>query len=84
MPKELGRYDTEMQMFVEPKPLVPRINHLRFFRALADLGVYGHKPYSAPRGEYVFQLSDQEIANHVVKQSKEEALRQRIAETGSY
>ena len=78
---EIGKYDSALQMFVE-KPRVADINHLRFLRFKADRGDFGPKPMSAPKGEYLFKLTDHEIVDHIAKQSREEKLRAHIALTG--
>jgi len=69
MPKEMGRYDTSLQMFVE-EPRDPSVNHLRFQRWLKDTGRAGALPFSAPRGDYVFKLTDPEIVAHVARESR--------------
>lgn len=83
---EIGKFDTEVQMFVEP-PHDARMNHLLFFRELMDRGKFGRKPLSTPRGEFVFRLSDQQIKKFAMSdanQSTDEKIRQHIAATGSY
>ncbi len=83
MAKELGPYDTELQMFVQPVR-EPSINHLRFLRRLAEAGKFSHRPFSAPRGEYVARLTDPEIKSYVISDTKSKALalREHVAATG--
>lgn len=50
MAKELGRYDTELQMFVE-SPRDPDLKRLIFFRRLAEKGVLEHKTAGLPVGD---------------------------------
>jgi len=86
--KELGRFDPDLEMFVEPKPLTPRINHLRDLRRRAEKGEFGPKPLSVPRGDNVFRLSDIEIRNYAMlqgdKELKPETPTDRVAKTGDY
>jgi hypothetical protein len=49
--KTLGRYDTELQMFVEG-PREPRIARLRFLRWLAERTNLEHPVAGPPSGEY--------------------------------
>lgn len=66
--KELGRYDTDIQMFVEA-PRDPKMSHIRFLRGLAEKGAFGPKPLSVPRGDLLFKLSDQEIFKYAMVQA---------------
>lgn len=75
--KEIGRYDTELQMFVEePKPLNTKT--LILWRKLAESGKFGRKPEGPPAGEIALGV--------VIKTGLpvEAALRQRIIDTGDY
>lgn len=90
---ELGRFDTDLQMFVDaPQPV--RMQSLLFNRWLAENGRFGRLPLSAPSGEYAQDLSvwtglpinsavDGAFTLSMMK-SKEAMLRKRIAETGDY
>lgn len=84
--KELGRFDPNLQMFVE-KPKVASIDHLKFLRFKAERGDFGYKPYSTPRGDNLFRLSNDEIAKYAIQQADQtpdQKLRQHIAANGSY
>lgn len=72
MSKEIGRYDSDLQMFVEPKPLVPRMNHIRELRWRAENGLTSNRPMSGPRGDLVFNLTDVEIKNYAMQQADKE------------
>ncbi len=69
--KELGRYDTDLQMFVE-KPREVNMNHLRFMRDLMEKGKFGRQPIGVPKGEFVFRLSDPEIRRYAMMQGDQE------------
>lgn len=73
--KEIRRYCTETQMFVEPVK-EPRIGHLKMLRFQADRGDFGIKPLSMPKGDYLFRLSDAEIVDHVARENRLKALTQ--------
>lgn len=85
--KEIGRYDTSLQMFVE-KPHEVDMNHLRFMRFKAERGDFGYKPVSVPRGDYLFRLSDTEIRAYAMVQADTEKpqspLEVHIERTGGY
>lgn len=82
--KEIGKYDTELKMFVE-KPKEANIGHLKLLRFQAERGDFGYKPYSMPRGDNLFRLSDIEIARYAkTDQTPDQKLRQHIAANGSY
>ena len=55
--KVLGRYDAELQMFMEP-PRDPVRAHLGFLRWLAERGQLEHATAGAPGGDYVFDEHD--------------------------
>ncbi len=83
MPKELGRYDTDLQMFVE-KPRISDMNHLRFQRWRAEKQ---GRTLSIPRGDNVFRLTNQEIATLAMQQAdatSEQKLRDHIQKSGDY
>ena len=84
MSREMGRYDTSLNMFVEDKVREPDINHLKELRWRVENGKrFGHpEPMSTPKGEYLFKLSDVEIFNYAKKGSTEQRLRAYIAESG--
>lgn len=69
--RELGRFDTALQMFVE-KPKEADINHLRFMRFRAERGDFGYKPVSVPRGDFLFKLTDAEIRAYAMIQADTE------------
>ena len=48
--KSLGRYDSALQMFVEP-PREPDLARLTFLRWLVERGRLDHGPAGAPSGE---------------------------------
>lgn len=75
MSKEIGRYCTETQMFVEPVR-EPSIGHLKMLRFQADRGDFGIKPLSMPKGDYLFRLSDAEIVEHVARDNRRKAMSQ--------
>lgn len=55
MAKELGPYDTSLQMFVEkPKPL--NTDTLIMWRRLAESGKMGRKPEGPPSGEVALAM----------------------------
>lgn len=87
--REIGRYDTEMQQFVEA-PKVANMNHLRFLRKLAEKGVFGPKPVSVPKGENVFRLRQNELTTYAMQQGDQELqtpdqkMRQHMAANGDY
>lgn len=66
--KELGRYDTELQMFVEP-PRDSSMNHLIFMRGLMEQGKFGRQPLSQPRGDNIFRLTDSQIKDYAMKEA---------------
>jgi hypothetical protein len=49
--KSLGRYDSALQMFVEP-PREPDLARLTFLRWLVERGRLDHGPAGAPSGEF--------------------------------
>ncbi len=51
MPTRSIRYDTDLQMYVEP-PREPDPAHLRFLRWLCEHGRLEHRAAGAPAGEY--------------------------------
>jgi len=65
MGKEILRYDTSLKMFVEPVK-EPKIGHLRMLRSIAERGGFGYPPVSSPKGDYLFKLSDVEIARYAL------------------
>lgn len=78
----------DLQMFVE-QPKQADINHLKFLRGLAEKGSFGYRPYSVPRGEFVFKLPDQEIFKYAMQQADKELkpdqkMRQHMAANGDY
>lgn len=86
--REIGRFDTDIQMFVEA-PRVANMNHLRFLRKLAEKGAFGPKPVSVPKGENVFRLSMGEIGKYAMQQGDQELkpdqkMRQHMAANGDY
>lgn len=84
--KELGRFDTALEMFVRD-PVDPSMNHLKFLRGLAEQGKFGYKPYSAPRGDYLFKLQDKEIFKYAMQQADQtpdSKMRQHLAANGDY
>ena len=81
MAKEMGRYDSALQMFVQGVR-EPDMGHLKMLRMQADRGDFGPKPLSAPKGEFLFKLSDAEIVDHIAKQTYAEKLRDHIAISG--
>lgn len=93
MAKELGRYDSIYQMFVR-NPQDPDLNHLRLLRKLAEQGKFGPKPFSMPRGDYFFLLTNSEIGAYVRQEARKntqslgitkgEALMRHIAQFGDY
>lgn len=87
--KELGRYDTDLQMFVE-EPKV-KMKTLLFHRWSAERA---NRTFSTPAGEFALALTvetglpidravDGAFAFSAV-QSQEARLRQKIADTGDY
>ena len=84
--KELGRFDPDHEMFVEPVK-TPDINHLIFLRSLAEQGKFGYAPYSGPRGDNVFRLSNVEIKKHALLEAdrmNDRKMRQHLAANGDY
>ena len=79
MARELGRYDTEIQMFVE-SPHEANMNHLRFMRRLMEAGKFDRKPLSMPRGDNVFRLSDVEIRDYAMQQADAQPNSQTISQ----
>lgn len=87
MAKEIGRYDTETQMFVE-SPKV-KMKTLLFYRWRAE---NNKRTLSTPGGEFALALTMQTglpidkavdgAFNYAM--SQDTALRRRIAETGDY
>ncbi|MDZ4712445.1 MAG: hypothetical protein SGI89_08980 [bacterium] len=65
--KEIGRYNVELKLFQEVLPPV-KLHVLKFRRWLKDTGRAGALPISAPRGEFLFKLTDAEIADHVARE----------------
>lgn len=56
--REIGRYDTEMQQFVEaPRPV--NMERLLFQRWLVDNGRGEHMPYSRPAGDLALAVAIQ-------------------------
>ncbi len=49
MPTRSIRYDTDLQMYVEP-PREPDLAHLRFLRWLCEHGRLEHRSAGAPAG----------------------------------
>ena len=45
----VGKYDTALSMFVEPKRH-PKMTHVGFLRFLAERGELEHRPAGAPSG----------------------------------
>lgn len=93
--KELGRFDPDNGgMFVEEPHDFKSMNHIRDLRRRAERGEFGPKPLSVPRGELVFRLEVDEIADYVQKEkrarkpafglTKSQALLAHIARTGDY
>ena len=76
--KELGPYDTSLQMFVE-KPHEASMNHLRFMRRLMESGKFGRPPLSVPRGDNFFRLSDVEIRDYAMQQADAQPAPQTIS-----
>lgn len=84
---ELGRFDADLEMFID-KPRESRMTHLLFLRDLAERGLFGPKPLSAPRGENVFRLSSADIRKFALVQGDQElrpqtAREKHMAEMGS-
>lgn len=84
--REIGRYCTETQMFVE-KPRELDVNHLRFMRFRIERGDFGRQPLSVPRGDALFKLSDVEIRKYAMQQADQEPsfdqkMKQHIAANG--
>jgi hypothetical protein len=75
-----------LQMFVE-KPRDADMNHLRFFRKLAEWGAFGHLPLSVPRGDNVFRSTNKEIGQWAMQQAdatRPDKLQRHIAIEGDY
>lgn len=53
-----------------PKPV--KVNYLLFLRELAEKGIFGPKPLSMPRGEFVFLFPDSKIKEFRDKQPTEQ------------
>lgn len=93
MAREIGQYDSDLQMFVD-KPRVSDMNHLRFLRRLMEAGKFGRFPVSVPKGENVFRMTNAEIRKYAMIEADAElkyappALPEtptdRIAKTGDY
>lgn len=84
--RELGKYDTSLQMFVET-PRDADMNHLRFMRRLAEAGKFSNRPLSIPKGADLFRLTNVEIAAYAMQQADQtpdQKLRQHIAASGGY
>lgn len=86
--KELGRFDVDLQMFVE-KPREANMQHLTFLRKLAEKGTFGPKPLSVPRGDNVFRMSLGDINKYAMQQADQELkpdqkMRQHLAANGDY
>lgn len=74
MAKEIGRYDTDLQMFVEPpKPI--NVSRLLFQRWLAQNGRAEHFPEGPPSGEVAAAIVIK--SNKPIEQAIREALRPR-------
>jgi hypothetical protein len=54
--KEIGRFDTDLQMFVE-KPQPVRMDRLLFQRWLVDNNRGEHQPFSRPAGEFAMAIA---------------------------
>ncbi len=81
--RELGRYDTSLQMFVRPMQECD-IGHLIMLRKQAEKGRFGPLPLSQPRGDYLFKMPPSEIVRYAIQQTREEALRSHIINNGGY
>lgn len=84
--KEIGQYDTELQMFVE-NPKV-KMKTLLFNRWLAE---NKKRTLSTPGGEFALALTvstglpiDRAVKGAFVFANQQELLRRRIADTGGY
>jgi hypothetical protein len=66
--KELGKYDSALQMFVE-KPREVDMSGLRFLRFLAERGRFSNRPLSVPMGDNVKKLTEPEIRDYAMKQA---------------
>lgn len=88
--REIGRFDGhDGGQFVEPPKDFKSMNHIQELRWRAEQGFFGPKPLSAPRGELLFRLSDQEIKNYAMKQADsslpaDQKIRQHLAANGDY
>lgn len=83
---EAGSFDGDYQMYVEA-PKTPNIKHLQFLRGLAEKGAFGPKPFSAPKGEFLFKLNDKEIFKYAMQQADQtpdQKIRQHLAAHGDY
>lgn len=69
--KELGRFDTDLEMFVR-EPVDPDMNHLRFLRGLAEKGKFGPRPLSVPKGANIFRLRQNELLGYAMEQGDQE------------
>ena len=80
--REIGRYDTELQMFVEsPKPLKRGV--LLMWRHIAENSDrLGRFPEGKPAGEIALAMVMQ--TNKPIEQILRETISDRIARTGDY
>lgn len=94
MAKEIGRFDPDLEMFIEAKK-EPSIRHLTFLRQLAEKGKFGHYPLSVPKGEQVFKMPDAEVRRYAMIQGNQElkpqpptesqgGINDHVAKTGDY
>lgn len=89
--KELGRFDPDLEMFVEAMK-EPDIKHLTFIRRLAERNVFGHLPLSVPKGEQVFKMSNADVRRYAMIQGNQElkptesqgGVLDHVARTGDY
>lgn len=89
--KEIGRYDSSLQMFVE-KPKALNSGVLMMWRIRAENGTAGRKPEGRPAGDIALamviqanqpieKIMDQRMRQHL---AAGEDLRKHIANDGSY
>lgn len=79
--KEIGRYDSSLQMFVE-KPKNLNSGVLMMWRIRAENGTAGRKPEGRPAGEIAMAMV---ILNKLpIEQIMERKMQQHLAANGDY
>ena len=86
MAKEIGQYDTDLQMFVE-KPQPVNMKKLLFQRWLAQNGRSEHFPSGRPAGEFALAMvvqSHKPVEDAVREALRPQSIGEQISKTGDY